>query len=131
MTPFIGEIKIVPYDLEPTDWAFCDGRLLSIHENTLLYSCIGSAFGGNGADTFALPDLRGRRPIGVGTGQDLSQVTLGEAGGTELVELSSNQIPSLSAQVAIPVNTATPPNPVSGLQPGALGKLPPLTNHRP
>ncbi len=112
MTPFIGEIKLVPYDFEPTNWAFCDGRLLSIHENTLLYSSIGSAFGGNGADTFALPDLRGRRPIGVGTGQDLSQVTLGEAGGTELVELSSNRIPPVSAQVAIPVNTATPANPV-------------------
>ena len=112
MNPFLGEIMVSPYDFAPTNWAFCDGRLLQIDQYRDLYRLLGTKFGGNGIDNFALPDLRGRCPIGVGKGQDLSEVTLGEAGGNELVELSSNQIPSLSAQVAIPVNTATPPNPV-------------------
>jgi len=112
MSPFLGEIMIAPYSYEPRDWAFCDGRLLPIDQYRALYELLGTRFGGNGVDNFALPDLRGRRPIGAGKGQDLSEVTLGEKGGNEHVVLSSNQIPSVSAQVAIPVNRATPANPV-------------------
>src|ERR1700752_5297904 len=110
MESYVGEIKIVPYDFEPENWAFCDGSLLPIGQYTALFNYLGTQFGGNGADNFALPDLRGRCPVGVGQGQGLREVTLGESDGYEEAELSSRQIPSVSAEVATPVNTATPAN---------------------
>jgi len=110
MESYVGEIKFVPYDFEPTNWAFCDGRLLPIAQHTALFTFLGTDFGGNGVDTFGLPDLRGRCPVGVGQGEGLSQVTLAESSGYEQAQLRSQQIPSVSAQVAIPVNTATPAN---------------------
>lgn len=92
--PFIGEIKMVGFNYAPQGWAFCDGSLLSIQQNTALFSLIGTYYGGDGRSTFGLPDLRGRVPIHQGQGPGLSQYVLGELGGTESVALTPGQMPA-------------------------------------
>ncbi|MCA9649699.1 MAG: phage tail protein [Myxococcales bacterium] len=78
----------------PRGWALCDGQLLSIAQNQALFSILGTTYGGDGINTFALPDLRGRAPVGWGHGPGLSDYRLGEATGSETVTLTVNQIPS-------------------------------------
>jgi microcystin-dependent protein len=92
--PFIGEIMLVPYNFAPRGWAFCNGQILSIAQNTALFSLLGTTYGGNGQTTFALPDLRGRVPVSSGQGPGLSSYTLGQAGGTENVTLLTTQMPA-------------------------------------
>jgi microcystin-dependent protein len=91
--PFLGQILMVPYTFAPRGWANCEGQLLSIAQNTALFSLLGTTFGGDGQTTFALPDLRGRVPLHPGQGPGLSNRTLGESGGTESVTLTAAQIP--------------------------------------
>lgn len=93
--PFLGQILIVPYNFAPRGWAFCDGQLLPISQNTALFSLIGTTFGGNGQTTFALPDLRGRVPLHVGGGQGPGRLPhdLGETDGTEFVTLTVQEMP--------------------------------------
>lgn len=98
--PFIGEIRIFPYNFAPRGWAFCQGQLLSIAQNTALFALIGVTFGGNGQTTFGLPDIRGRAVIGAGQGPGLSNRTQGEASGTENVTLLSTQMPMHNHLVA-------------------------------
>ncbi len=93
-TPFIGEIRMFGGNFAPVGWAFCDGQLLAISQNSALFSLIGTIYGGNGQTTFALPDLRGRLPIHAGSGPGLSPRQLGERGGLEEVTLTVNQLPS-------------------------------------
>lgn len=93
-TPFLGEIYIVPYSFAPRGFAFCNGQILSIAQNTALFSLLGTTYGGNGTTTFALPDLQGRTPIGFGQGAGLSNRTLGEAGGAATVTLGINEMPA-------------------------------------
>lgn len=92
---FIGQIMTVPYNFAPVNWAFCAGQLTSISQNTALFALIGTTYGGNGVNTFALPDLRGRVAIGQGQGQGvgLTQRFMGEQGGTETVTLLSTNMP--------------------------------------
>jgi len=90
----IGEIRMFAGNFAPRNWAFCDGQLLSIAQNTALFSILGTTFGGNGQTTFALPDFRGRGPIHAGQGPGLSNHTLGENGGAETTTLTVNQIPA-------------------------------------
>jgi microcystin-dependent protein len=96
-TPFLGMIIIVPYNFPPRGWAFCNGQLLPIAQNTALFALIGTTYGGNGQTTFALPDLRGRVPVHVGgtqgQGPGLSLYDLGQNGGAEIVTLTTNQMP--------------------------------------
>jgi microcystin-dependent protein len=92
--PFIGEIFIVPYNFPPRGYTFCAGQILPIAQNTALFSLLGTTYGGNGQTTFALPDLRGRFPIGAGPGPGLSSVNLGEVGGNETASLTSAQMPA-------------------------------------
>jgi microcystin-dependent protein len=92
--PFIGEIRLVPYNFAPQGWAFCEGQLLSIAQNTALFSLLGTNFGGNGVTTFALPDLRGRVPVGVGQGPGLPNVSLGEIAGEPYHTLTINEMPA-------------------------------------
>ena len=92
--PFLGEIFIVPYNFAPRGYAFCQGQILSIAQNTALFSLLGITFGGNGQTTFALPDLRSRVPVGVGQGPGLSNIDLGQASGTETATLTVNQMPA-------------------------------------
>lgn len=86
--PFLGEIKLHAHDWAPLNWARCDGQAMSTAQNSALYSLLGTAYGGDGVNTFNLPDLRGRVPVG-----QSSTYYLGTAGGTETVTLAANQLP--------------------------------------
>ena len=92
--PFIAEIFMGGMNFAPRGYALCQGQILSIAQNTALFSLLGTTFGGNGQTTFALPDLRGRVPMGWGQGPGLSSRTLGETGGTETTTLIISQIPA-------------------------------------
>jgi microcystin-dependent protein len=109
--PFLAEIRMFGGNFAPRGWAFCNGQLLSIAQNTALFSLLGTTFGGNGTTTFALPDLRGRAPMHWGQGPGLSTRTLGEVGGVETVTLISNQMPAHTHAVnavSDPANSAIP-----------------------
>ena len=90
----IGEIRMFAGNFAPYGWAFCQGQILPIAQNTALFSLLGTTYGGNGTTTFALPDLRGRVPVGFGQGPGLSNRVIGEQFGSELVTLNINQMPS-------------------------------------
>lgn len=100
----MATIMIFAGNFAPLSWMFCNGQLLSIAENTALFSLLGTTYGGDGQVTFALPDLRGRIPVGTGTGGGLSPITLGEMSGSESVTLTQAQMPAhahpMSAKVA-------------------------------
>jgi microcystin-dependent protein len=107
--PFIGEIRMFGGNFAPAGWAFCDGQLVPISENDALFTLIGTTYGGDGQETFALPDLQGRIPIHQGNG-----FTIGEKGGVETVTLTTQQIPihnhlpmckSTAGEVGTPQNT--------------------------
>jgi microcystin-dependent protein len=98
-TPFLGEIRLFPYNFAPRGWAFCNGQILSIAQNTALFALLGTTYGGNGQTTFALPDLRGRVANSSGQGPGLSSYSLGQVGGTETVTLTQQEIPSHNHQV--------------------------------
>jgi microcystin-dependent protein len=81
--PYVGEIRLFAGNFPPNGWAFCEGQLLSIADNDVLFQLIGTTYGGNGTTTFALPDLRGRVPIHIGQGAGLSPFDIGQHGGTD------------------------------------------------
>jgi microcystin-dependent protein len=93
MDPILGTIIIFAGNFAPRGWALCAGQLLSISQNSALFSILGTTYGGDGVQTFALPDLRGRAPIGQGQGPGLSNYVLGEKVGTENTTLNINQMP--------------------------------------
>src|SRR5215475_4860563 len=92
--PFLGEIRMVPFNFAPKGWALCNGQILSIAQNTALFSLLGTTYGGNGVTTFALPDFRGRTPIHFGQGPGLSNRALGQVGGEENHTLIVAELPS-------------------------------------
>ena len=94
--PFVAEIRIFPFNFAPRGWAWCDGQLLPLSQNTALFSLLGTTYGGNGKSNFALPDLQGRAPMHPGQGPGLSLHDLGETGGSETVSLLESEIPSHS-----------------------------------
>lgn len=94
--PFVAEIRIFPFNFAPQGWAWCDGQLLPISQNTALFSLLGTTYGGNGKSNFALPDLQGRAPMHPGQGPGLSLHDLGETGGSETVTLLESEIPAHS-----------------------------------
>ena len=93
--PFVAEIRVFPFNFAPKGWAFCNGQLLPISQNTALFSLLGTNYGGDGKSTFALPGLEGSVPIHAGQGQGpgLSQYFLGQTGGSEAVTLLQSEIP--------------------------------------
>ncbi|MGJ1433667.1 phage tail protein [Sphingobacterium spiritivorum] len=93
MEGYIAEVRGFAGNFPPAGWFFCDGKLLSINDYQVLYSVIGTTYGGDGVNTFSVPDLRGRVPIGTGQGLGLTNVVLGQVMGTETVTLSSAQLP--------------------------------------
>ena len=99
--PFVAEIRIFPFNFAPKGWAWCDGQLLPISQNTALFSLLGTTYGGNGKSNFALPDLQGRAPMHPGQGPGLSLHDLGETGGSETVTLLESEIPSHSHQLRV------------------------------
>lgn len=94
--PFVAEIRIFPFNFAPTGWAFCDGQLIPISQNTALFSLLGTTYGGNGRSTFALPNMQGNAPMHPGQGPGLSLHDLGETGGSETVTLLQAEIPAHS-----------------------------------
>lgn len=94
--PFVAEIRIFPFNFAPKGWAFCDGQLLPLSQNTALFSLLGTTYGGNGKSNFALPDMQGNAPMHPGQGPGLSLHDLGETGGSGTVSLLESEIPSHS-----------------------------------
>jgi microcystin-dependent protein len=94
MEPFIGQLMLVGFNFAPRGWAFCNGQLLSIAQNTALFSLLGTTYGGDGITTFALPDLRGRAPLHFGQGPGLSNYVQGESTGSESVTLLITNLPA-------------------------------------
>jgi microcystin-dependent protein len=94
--PFVAEIRIFPFNFAPRGWAWCNGQVLPISQNTALFSLLGTTYGGDGKTTFALPDLQGHAPMHPGQGPGLSLHDLGETGGSETVTLLESEIPSHS-----------------------------------
>jgi microcystin-dependent protein len=90
---FVGEIRIFPFNFPPTGWAFCDGQLLPISQNTALFALLGTFYGGDGKSTFALPDLQGAAAMQSGQGQGLSDRFIGEQSGVPTVTLLNTEIP--------------------------------------
>lgn len=90
---FVAEIRIFPFNFPPTGWAFCDGQLMPISQNTALFSLLGTTYGGDGKSTFALPDMQGNTPMQPGQGQGLSERFLGEMSGVESITLLVSEIP--------------------------------------
>ena len=105
MDPFIGEIVMFGGTFAPRSWAYCDGQLLSISQNTALFSILGTTYGGDGRTTFALPDLRGRTAVHPGRGPGLQSIKLGQQGGNEYHTLTIAQMPEHSHSGAIKVSS--------------------------
>ncbi len=115
--PFLGEVRLFPYNFAPRGWAFCQGQLLPISQNQALFALLGTTYGGDGRVTFALPDLRGRVPLSAGQGPGLSDYALGQAGGAEAVTLGVNEMPTHSHSVAANGRQSNRPGP-NGRVPG-------------
>ncbi|MGB8768707.1 MAG: tail fiber protein [Candidatus Korobacteraceae bacterium] len=113
MEPFLGSLLLVPYNFAPQGWALCNGQLLSIQQNTALFSLLGTTYGGDGISTFALPDLRGRVPISAGQGPGLQQYVLGQSGGAESATLGVTQLPAHNHSVNTVSTPATGTNPAN------------------
>ena len=91
--PFVAEIRIFGFNFAPKGWAFCDGQILPISQNTALFSLLGTIYGGDGKSTFALPNLQGNAPMFWGQGQGLSLYDIGEEGGVDAVTLLGSETP--------------------------------------
>ena len=97
--PFVAEVRIFPFNFAPKGWAFCDGQLMPIRQNTALFALLGTTYGGDGKSTFALPDLQGSAPMHPGQGPGLSLHDLGESGGAQSVTLIEGETPAHNHQV--------------------------------
>ncbi len=114
--PFVGEIRVFPFNFAPLGWAFCNGQLLPISQNTALFSLLGTNFGGNGTSNFALPNLQGSNPIFWEQGPGLTLRDIGEVGGEAAVTLTETEMPAHSHSVgcATTSNTSRPADAVFG-----------------
>ncbi len=111
MDPFVAEIRIFPFNFAPKGWAFCDGQILPLSQNTALFSLLGTTYGGDGKSNFALPDMQGNVPMHPGQGPGLSLHDLGETGGSDTVSLLESEIPSHShtmMSLPAPANRTAP-----------------------
>lgn len=111
--PFVAEIRIFPFNFAPKGWAWCDGQLLPLSQNTALFSLLGTTYGGDGKSNFALPDLQGRSPMHPGQGPGLSLHDLGETGGSETVTLLESEMPMHSHALRALTDIADQPIPSS------------------
>jgi microcystin-dependent protein len=106
--PFIATIRLVGFNFAPVGWALCQGQSLPISQNTALFSLIGTFFGGDGVNTFNLPDLRGRVAVSQGQGTGLSNYNQGQVGGAESVSLAASQAPTHTHTMMAASNVTTP-----------------------
>jgi microcystin-dependent protein len=121
--PFVAEIRIFPFNFAPRGWAWCNGQLLPISQNTALFSLLGTTYGGDGKSNFALPDLQGRAPMHPGQGPGLSLHNLGETGGSETVTLLESEIPSHSHAWQASNSQGIAQSPVANLLAGGVGGI--------
>jgi microcystin-dependent protein len=112
---FLGEIRLFAFGRAPTGWMVCNGQALSISSNTALFNLIGAVYGGDGVNTFNLPDLRGRVPISTGSGPSLPAYTLGQAAGEEAHTLLDAEMPSHSHGLVSTTNPGTTTTPGTGV----------------
>jgi microcystin-dependent protein len=119
--PFVAEIRIFPFNFAPRGWAWCDGQLLPLSQNTALFSLLGTTYGGNGKSNFALPDLQGRAPMHPGQGPGLSLHDLGETGGSQTVTLLQSEMPAHSHAWNASNQDANDQSPVNELFAGGVG----------
>jgi microcystin-dependent protein len=134
MDPFVAEIRIFPFNFAPKGWAFCDGQLLPLSQNTALFSLLGTTYGGDGKSNFALPDLQGNVPMHFGQGPGLSLHDLGETGGSETVTLLESEIPAhahVVESLPAPANRTAPAgNSIARVQ-GTTGPYVPAASSPP
>jgi microcystin-dependent protein len=114
-TPILGCIYMFAGNFAPRGYALCAGQILPISQNTALFSLLGTTYGGNGQTTFALPDLRGRSPIGAGQGPGLSNISLGEQAGTEAVTLLTTNMPAHNHTLGATTNSASGGTPTNNV----------------
>jgi microcystin-dependent protein len=130
MDEFIGIIKIFAGNFAPTGWALCNGQLMPISQNTALFSILGTTYGGDGIQTFALPDLRGRTAVGMGNGPGLPQVNIGQLAGEAAHTLLTTEIPAHTHTAQANSADATQSGPTAGASlaatvvPGGRGTSP-------
>lgn len=117
MDPFVAEIRIFPFNFAPKGWAWCDGQILPLSQNTALFSLLGTTYGGDGKSNFALPNMQGNAPMHPGQGPGLPLHDLGETGGSDTVSLLESEIPSHSHAFLAAPNPAlvATPSPTVGL----------------
>ncbi len=123
--PFVAEIRIMASNFAPTGWAFCDGQIMPISQNTALFSLLGTMYGGDGRSTFALPNLQGAAPMFWGQGPGLSPHFPGESGGSETVALIESEIPAHNHTYSARPTGAVPP------QASPVNLAPARSNSRP
>jgi len=123
---FVGEIRIVPFNFAVTGWAMCDGQLISISQNTALFSLLGTFYGGNGTSNFALPNLQGRVAMDYGSGIGLTPRSLGEIGGSQTETLLTSEMPQHIHNIGGDSSAATSTTPT-----GNLFAVPPTPPRRP
>jgi microcystin-dependent protein len=133
--PFVAEIRIFPFTFAPKGWAFCNGQLMPLSQNTALFSLLGTTYGGDGKSNFALPDLQGRAPMHPGQGSGLSLHDLGETGGAETVTLLQSEMPFHTHQI---MSSSNPPPANAGVPDPSVSlsrssgttayQVPPLSN---
>ncbi len=126
--PFIAEIRIFAGNFNPRGWAFCDGQLLPIAQNTALFSIVGTIYGGDGRTTLGLPDLQGRAPMHPGHGPGLSSRRLGERGGAETHALAEAELPNHTHQMRCQAGNANTQNPSNAYLAAELGPATPYSD---
>jgi microcystin-dependent protein len=136
MDPFVAEIRIFPFNFAPKGWAFCNGQILPLSQNTALFSLLGTTYGGDGKSNFALPNMQGNAPMHPGQGPGLSLHDLGEVGGSQTVSLLESEIPSHSHNVQVSAQDATTrivvgQHPATGIGVGLYGPTPANTTLSP
>ena len=125
--PYVGEIRMFAGNFAPAGWAMCDGQLLPVSENETLFQLIGTTFGGDGQNTFAVPDMRGRLPVHAAASGGLTTRILGETFGTESVTVTLNQIPSHNHDILVSTGPGTQNSPSNGF----LASSPNVRLYRP
>jgi microcystin-dependent protein len=121
--PFLAEIRIFPFNFAPKGWAFCNGQLMPISQNTALFSLLGTNYGGDGKSNFALPNIQGSAPMHPGQGPGLSLHDLGETGGSDTVTLLQSEMPAHSHGVTASNQQGTDQSPINEMFAGGVGGI--------
>ena len=131
MDPFVGEVRMFAGNFAPAGWLFCNGQLLNISQYDVLFSLLGTTYGGDGNTTFALPDLRGRTPIHAGQGPDRTNRFLGQALGSEKVSLVAAELPLHAHPVPARAEAGTQSSPANAVWAASAGTAKPYTQNAP